>query len=47
MVEVGPRDGLQNESGAMLGAVTKATLIDQLAAAGVSHIEAAAFVHPK
>ena len=47
VVEVGPRDGLQNESGPMLDAAIKANLIDQLAAAGLTHIEAAAFVHPK
>lgn len=47
IIEVGPRDGLQNELGPMLGAVTKANLIDQLVASGVNHIEAAAFVHPK
>ena len=47
VVEVGPRDGLQNESGPMLGAAIKANLINQLAASGLTHIEAAAFVHPK
>ncbi len=47
VVEVGPRDGLQNESGPMLHASVKANLIDQLAAAGLTHIEVAAFVHPK
>jgi len=47
VVEVGPRDGLQNESGPMLDAAIKANLINQLAAAGLTHIEAAAFVHPK
>jgi len=47
VVEVGPRDGLQNESGPMLNAAIKANLINQLAAAGLTHIEAAAFVHPK
>jgi|TARA_B110000977_G_scaffold16912_1_gene20677 hydroxymethylglutaryl-CoA lyase len=47
VVEVGPRDGLQNEPGGMLDAKVKANLIDQLAAAGLTHIEAAAFVHPK
>ena len=47
VVEVGPRDGLQNESGPMLGAAIKSTLINQLAAAGLTHIEAAAFVHPR
>ena len=47
IVEVGPRDGLQNEPGKMLSAALKANLIDRLAAAGVRDIEAAAFVHPK
>ena len=47
IVEVGPRDGLQNEAGAMLSASVKANLINQLAATGLRHIEAAAFVHPK
>jgi hydroxymethylglutaryl-CoA lyase len=47
IVEVGPRDGLQNEAGPMLGANIKANLIEQLAATGLRHIEAAAFVHPK
>jgi hydroxymethylglutaryl-CoA lyase len=47
IVEVGPRDGLQNEAGPMLDAGVKANLIDRLAAAGLRHIEAAAFVHPK
>tara|TARA_B110001469_G_scaffold127379_1_gene148037 strand:+ start:2129 stop:3016 length:888 start_codon:yes stop_codon:yes gene_type:complete len=44
---VGPRDGLQNEAGPMLDAKVKANLIEQLAAAGLRHIEAAAFVHPQ
>lgn len=47
IVEVGPRDGLQNEAGSMLSASVKANLINQLAATGLRHIEAAAFVHPK
>lgn len=47
IVEVGPRDGLQNEPGKMLSAALKANLIDRLAAAGIRDIEAAAFVHPK
>jgi len=47
IVEVGPRDGLQNEAGPMLSANIKANLIDRLAASGLRHIEAAAFVHPK
>jgi len=38
---------LQNEAGSMLSANVKANLINQLAATGLRHIEAAAFVHPK
>lgn len=44
--EVGPRDGLQNESAA-LSAAQKADLIDGLVAAGLRHIEATSFVHPR
>ena len=47
VVEVGPRDGLQNEAGPMLDAQIKANLINRLASAGLRNIEAAAFVHPK
>ena len=46
MVEVGPRDGLQNESGQVPTAI-KVELIDRLSAAGLSAIEAASFVSPK
>jgi hydroxymethylglutaryl-CoA lyase len=46
MVEVGPRDGLQNES-AVVPASVKIALIDGLGAAGLSVIEAGAFVSPK
>ena len=46
IVEVGPRDGLQNESVAV-GADVKIALIEQLAAAGLRTIEAGAFVSPK
>jgi hydroxymethylglutaryl-CoA lyase len=46
MVEVGPRDGLQNES-AIVPADVKIALIDSLGAAGLSVIEAGAFVSPK
>jgi len=46
MVEVGARDGLQNEPGSVPAAV-KAALIDRLAAAGLTAIEAGAFVSPK
>jgi hydroxymethylglutaryl-CoA lyase len=44
--EVGPRDGLQNES-AVLPASVKATFIAMLAAAGLGIIEATSFVRPE
>jgi hydroxymethylglutaryl-CoA lyase/(R)-citramalyl-CoA lyase len=44
--DVGPRDGLQNEAGALSPAV-RAELCDRLAAAGVIRMEAASFVNPK
>lgn len=43
LVDVGPRDGLQNEA-VSLPTATKITLIDALAAAGVKRIEAGSFV---
>ena len=46
IVEVGPRDGLQNEAGVVATAV-KIELIHRLAAAGLPAIEATAFVSPK
>jgi hydroxymethylglutaryl-CoA lyase len=46
LVEVGPRDGLQNEAAAIVAA-DKVALIDALSAAGLSAIEVAAFVSPK
>lgn len=46
IVEVGPRDGLQNETQA-IGVEIKVGLIERLVAAGVKHIEAASFVSPK
>ncbi len=46
IVEVGPRDGLQNESRSVSTAV-KIELIERLADAGLQNIEAAAFVSPK
>ncbi|CAA0094598.1 3-hydroxy-3-isohexenylglutaryl-CoA/hydroxy-methylglutaryl-CoA lyase [Halioglobus japonicus] len=46
IVEVGPRDGLQNEKQPISTAV-KLELIHQLADAGVSYIEAGSFVNPK
>jgi isopropylmalate/homocitrate/citramalate synthase len=46
MVEVGPRDGLQNEP-VVVPASVKIDLIERLADAGLSTIEAGAFVSPK
>lgn len=46
IVEVGPRDGLQNEKVAV-DIDTKVELIAQLAEAGLSYIEAGSFVSPK
>jgi hydroxymethylglutaryl-CoA lyase len=46
IVEVGPRDGLQNEPG-KVPATVKIELIERLADAGLPVIEAAAFVSPK
>jgi hydroxymethylglutaryl-CoA lyase len=46
IVEVGPRDGLQNEPGAVPTAV-KVELIERLADAGLPAVEATAFVSPK
>ena len=44
--DVGPRDGLQNES-RLLEPAVRAELCDRLAAAGLRRIEAASFVNPK
>lgn len=46
IVEVGPRDGLQNEA-SHVPAVVKVALIDRLSSAGFVNIEAASFVSPK
>lgn len=46
IVEVGPRDGLQNEP-SPVSTETKLDLIDRLTAAGLRTIEATAFVAPK
>jgi hydroxymethylglutaryl-CoA lyase len=46
IVEVGPRDGLQNEPGEVPTAV-KLELIERLADAGLPAVEATAFVSPK
>ena len=46
LVEVGPRDGLQNEKATIATAV-KVELIDRLSEAGLAAVEAASFVSPK
>lgn len=46
VVEVSPRDGLQNEQ-AVLPTATKVSLIDRLSAAGLTTIEVTSFVSPK
>ena len=45
VVEVGPRDGLQNEC-AVLSTEVKLAFVRSLASAGLSRIEVAAFVRP-
>lgn len=46
IVEVGPRDGLQNEKESIAAGV-KIELVNRLTAAGFANIEAASFVSPK
>jgi hydroxymethylglutaryl-CoA lyase len=46
IVEVGPRDGLQNES-AFVPTADKIALIDRLSACGLQTVEATSFVSPK
>jgi len=46
LVEVGPRDGLQNEA-LVIDVATKVELIERLAACGFKHVEGGAFVSPK
>ena len=46
IVEVGPRDGLQNEK-QMVATADKIALIDRLSATGLRSIEATSFVSPK
>src|SRR4249919_2290516 len=46
IVEVGPRDGLQNEK-AIIATADRIALIDRLSAAGLQSIEATSFVSPK
>ena len=45
IVEVGPRDGLQNED-VVLDVAAKVAYIEALTAAGLRRIEAVSFVHP-
>lgn len=47
LVEMSPRDGLQNEPGDIIATTVKTGLIDRLSDSGLSHIEAASFVSPK
>ena len=47
IVEVGARDGLQNEPGDVVGTAIKLALIERLEQAGISYIEAASFVSPR
>lgn len=46
IVEVGPRDGLQNED-VVLATETKVELVRRLVGAGAGRIETASFVHPE
>jgi hydroxymethylglutaryl-CoA lyase len=46
IVEVGPRDGLQNEAG-FVATADKIALIDRLSACGLRTVEATSFVSPK
>jgi hydroxymethylglutaryl-CoA lyase len=46
LVEVGPRDGLQNEK-QPISVAAKVRLVDDLTAAGLSYIEVGSFVSPK
>lgn len=46
IVEVSPRDGLQNEK-EFIATDIKVELVDRLSAAGFQNVEAASFVSPK
>jgi hydroxymethylglutaryl-CoA lyase len=46
IVEVGPRDGLQNETG-LVSVADKIKLVDALSGAGLKYIEAGSFVSPR
>ncbi len=47
LVEMSPRDGLQNEPGEVIATRIKTELIDRLADCGLAHIEATSFVSPR
>ncbi len=47
VIEVGPRDGFQSVKCTPITTEQKLTVIDQLVAAGVKHIEYTSFVSPK
>lgn len=46
IVEVGPRDGLQNEA-TVLDPATRITFVERLVDAGIRRVETASFVHPR
>ena len=46
LIEVGPRDGLQNEA-RPISVADKVQLVDALSAAGLGYIEVGSFVSPK
>ena len=47
IVEVGPRDGLQNEKGSIIPVEIKVELINRLVRAGAMNVEAGSFVRPE
>jgi len=47
LVEMSPRDGLQNEPGPVIPTSVKARLIKRLVDCGLTHVEAASFVSPR
>ena len=47
IVDVGPRDGLQNEKSAIVPTQVKVELVDRLTDAGLPAVEAGSFVSPK
>ena len=47
LMEMSPRDGLQNEPVPTIATAIKVELIDRLSDCGLTHIEAASFVSPK